>query len=352
MHPMDLLETKMRPSFGITTVGTHLDLPWGMPLHHAVLALLMCTASAAEPTSPAPMCSFPGPVESSLTSFPACFDEGSAARGGACSTSDRPSMAALEAPVSWARGRTKTYIPTGFTGAGDTYDLVVHFHGVDTRVQSAFQASGFEHAVLVSVNLGNGSGPYEDRFAMPGSFAQLLEGLQRAIEQHAPMRSLRLGRVGLSAWSAGYGAIKQILSQQANRERVDAVLLADGLHAGFTDPRTRTIHGPRLAPFVAFAQDAARGEKLMAVAHSAIQTTTYASTTETAAYLTHAVGLAAHPARGEHVGGLELTSSVHEKGFRVDGYEGNDTEAHVDHLANIDDTLLSQLRAWWSKDRS
>ena len=37
----------------------------------------------------------------------------------------------------------------------------------------------------------------------------------------------------LGSWSAGYGAIREILKTPGSCERVDAVLLIDGMHAGY-----------------------------------------------------------------------------------------------------------------------
>ena len=320
-----------------------------MPLFKSLFAVIACSSVAGEPAAPHAVCtqSMDDVIECEVTGFPACFDAADDLEAGEPSLDGPPIEQGLEEPVSWARGRTHTYIPKGFHASDGSYDLLLHFHGVPSRMQPAFQASDLDHAVMVTVNLGVGSGPYEDRFAAPGSFPRLLDAVTHQLARHAPTRDLRLGHVALSAWSAGYGAIRQILRFDDNRDRVDAVLLADGLHAGFANPRTRDIYAPLLEPFVRFAKEASEGGKLMAISHSSIRTRRYASTTETARYLTQAVGLEEEDATGRTLGPMKMTTSARQRGFRVQGFEGADAKAHVDHLARIDDTLLGQLHGWW-----
>jgi hypothetical protein len=339
-----------------------------MPSFDTLFALIACSALAGQTSEPRDACG-PAPepsIQCEVTGFPACFNphgddgmtisalpkldgEPSPTVSALPKLDGEPAPTPLTESVSWARGRTETYIPAGFWSSDGKYDLLLHFHGAPSRVETAFQASDFDHTVLVTVNLGVGSGPYENRFAAPAAFPQLLDSIQRAVAQRAPTKNLRLGRVALSGWSAGYGAIKQILTQAEHRSRVDAVLLADGLHAGFVNPTQRIIYAPKLAPFVAFAEEATQGTKLMVVAHSSIRTTGYASTTETARHLLRSVGLQPHPIKDQQVHGMALTSSVEKRGFHVQGYAGADARAHVDHLAHIDGTLLRQLSAWWTR---
>ncbi|MCU0691760.1 MAG: hypothetical protein MUF54_10195 [Polyangiaceae bacterium] len=320
----------------------------------SLLALLACSAVANVPFVDKLVCGQP-PAKSSAEWKTAQNDELEptdtarlADRARPATFDAEPARRPLAEPIFWARGHTTTYVPSGFVPEDGTYDMLVHFHGVPTRMRPAFQAAGFDHAVLVTVNLGLGSGPYEERFALPAAFPQLLASIERAMDEREATRGLKRGRLALSGWSAGYGAIKQVLAQPAVRDGVDAVLLADGLHAGFVGPYGRTIHALRMAPFVAFAEQAVQGSKLLAIAHSAIRTTTYASTTETARYLAAALGLQTGKADGQRVGSMEMTSRVEQRGFRVHGFAGSDANAHVDHLAHIDETLLGQLRTWWN----
>ena len=65
-------------------------------------------------------------------------------------------------------------------------------------------------------------------------------------------------RIALSGWSAGYGAVFRVLDRERDAVRVDAVLLADGLHASLdqTSKYERHVSIDHMAPFTAFADEA------------------------------------------------------------------------------------------------
>src|SRR5690606_23177846 len=110
------------------------------------------------------------------------------------------------------------------------------------------------NALVYIVNLGIGSGAYEDRWSMPGLFDEALDRIRAAVEKRG-LREPRLRRVALSSWSAGYGAVSKILEVKKNFERIDALMLLDGLHASFVDEKNRTGADPaKLGPFIRYAK--------------------------------------------------------------------------------------------------
>jgi hypothetical protein len=145
---------------------------------------------------------------------------------------------------------------------------------------------------------------------------------------------VRFESVGLSAWSAGYGAVRAILRVPEYYDAVAFVLLIDGLHAGYIKHRPESarpqIVAADLDVFVRLARDAAAGKKTLLVAHSEIVPGTYASTTETADYLLRAAGVqrAAAPRPG-----LPRQLSEARRGkLLVIGYAGTMAADHVDQL--------------------
>jgi hypothetical protein len=173
------------------------------------------------------------------------------------------------------RGRTIS-IPSECQFEKGRYDLVLHFHGANTTVEPIFERSQI-NAVFAVLNWGIGSGAYEDKFGDPGSFERMLNVVQSEVSKHC-QTDVAVGRIALSAWSAGYGAIGKILAREADARRIDAVLLADGLHVGY-EPNARTeLNSLQMEPFTLFSYEAAAGEKLMAITHSAIIPPGYAST--------------------------------------------------------------------------
>lgn len=272
---------------------------------------------------------------------------------GALSMPKNPGLAELEEPVEIIRAGRHVVIPKNCRTSDGTYDVLVHFHGAPTSVKPAFEASGIQ-AILVIVNLGIGSGPYERGYGTDGSLGIMLERVDKLVDKHCPSLGKRSdrtrGKVALSSWSAGYGATYRILANEKDRQLVDAVLLADGLHSGFVDKRRRIMSPLQMAMFDRFAEDAIAGEKLFAITHTGIVTPGYASTTETANYLVKGHDV---PREKTNLAGpresMRQTSHAEKGSFFVTGYAGNDTHAHCDHLYAIGDTLFSKLAARWAR---
>lgn len=240
-------------------------------------------------------------------------------------------------------------LPTGCVAVQGAYDIVLHFHGAPVALESALERSGLD-AALVIVNLGIGSGVYEQAFAAPEAFASFVTDVSASVQRLCP-RARGPRRIALSAWSAGYGAVWRILERSGYDSVIDAVLLADGLHAGFVGPRyQRNLDALKLEPFARFAELARHGEKLFAITHSEIQTIDYGSTTETSRYLLERAGM---NAIAENVPGprpqMRLISQADYGCFHVLGFCGDDKQAHADQLHALGDTLLPYLRERWQK---
>ncbi|MBN1608992.1 MAG: hypothetical protein JW940_20360 [Polyangiaceae bacterium] len=226
------------------------------------------------------------------------------------------------------------------------YDVIIHFHGVYTALEPALARSGLA-AVMVITEDGIGARAYSQKYQFEGSLDWLLRGVQTLMQARCPMPGRRIGRVTLSAWSAGYAAVQQILSWPENFDRVDAVLLEDGLHARLNDDGTVAERDMR--PFVDFAREAVAENRLMAITHSAIVTNGYASTTETTDYLLDALGIERVSESGAvNSYGMVLTSSADEGALHLRGYAGEDRAAHGAHQRAVGITLLPTLRQWWS----
>ena len=259
-----------------------------------------------------------------------------------------PAGTRIEKPARIVRGRKIVSVPRLCRDAGGRYDLVIHFHGAPETIEPVFQRAAID-AVFVVVNLGIGSGPYEDMFMQDGSLATLLDEIDQVVSKACPHPSGARGKVALSAWSAGYGAAYRVLANKKDRELVDAILLSDGLHAGFLDKYRQKMNDGQMAPFDAFAERAVRGDKLFGITHTSIVTPSYASTTETARYLIDRRGLV--PSKMDEPGPrstMKLVAQTDAGAFHVRGYAGQDTDAHCDHLYAMGDTLYPMLRERWA----
>jgi hypothetical protein len=246
-------------------------------------------------------------------------------------------------------GRTDLYIPTFFRAENGKYDLIVHFHGLSAAQESNVERSRV-NAIVATVNVGVGSGPYENVFKEKWTFPNLLKLIDKQVKKSGRARGARLGRLALSAWSAGYGSVSAILRVPSNAKRVDAVMLADGLHTDFVrHSHTKVDDGP-LQKYAAIAEQAKRGEKMFALTHSSITIPRkeYASTTETIGELLKLVDVAKEPTVADGPRGMSETYESHAGDFHVKGFEGTGVKNHIDHIWAMNETMLPYLRARWS----
>jgi hypothetical protein len=170
--------------------------------------------------------------------------------------------------------------------------------------------------------------------------------VERAVAKARGRTRARARYVGLSAWSAGYGAIQTILNHAQGGQRVDAVILLDGLHSGYAG---NTLNEVQLGPFVRFAREAASRKKFLFVSHSSIIPPGYASTTETAHFLIQRVGgepIKASPRPGDPMG-LELIERFSRGNFHVRGYAGNGRLDHCAHVGLYADVLEVHIKPRW-----
>jgi len=224
----------------------------------------------------------------------------------------------------------------------DVVDLVVHFLGAAWLPEQAVAALRRNTAAAV-VNIGAGSGVYHRAFSDPAVFDSLLSGVTRELSAAAG-KPLRVGRVTLSGFSAGHGAIRVILREPRHFARVDAVLLLDGMHTSYVPDATTldkggTLDTTNLVAFAEFARAAMRGEKRFVVTHSEIFPGTFASTTETADWLLRALELKRAPVLAWGPRGMQQLSDVRAGRFEVLGFAGNTGPDHIDHLHGMPEFL-------------
>lgn len=200
--------------------------------------------------------------------------------------------------------------------------LLIHFHGAAWVAEAGAHAWDRRAAVL-GVQLGSGSARYATPLREPGRFQSLLAELERE-------SGTRFPRVYLSGFSAGYGAVREILRDKSNWDRIRGVVLEDGIHSGYNE--SREPEPEPLGPFLDFAREAVRGRHRFLIVHSEVYPGTYGSTTECVSWLLSQLGLRRHPVLRWGPLGMQQLSEVHSGGFRVMGFAGNSAPDHVDHL--------------------
>jgi hypothetical protein len=248
-------------------------------------------------------------------------------------------------------GNVDVFVPAWLEPNDGTYDVVLHFHGL-ARAQESNATAAKLNAVIVSVNLGVASDKYESAFRDPRQFEALLATTRRAVVASKRAKGAKIGRIALSAWSAGFASVSAILKQESARSRVDAVLLADGLHAAYADPKRHLIEEHSLAKYAHLTEQAMRGEKLFVLTHSSIQTNGYANTTDTVGAVLRlaSVEKGAPPASAPRH--MQPLYQVNRGDFHVTGFEGRGVSDHIDHIWAMGETMYPLLAKRWEKKAS
>lgn len=218
------------------------------------------------------------------------------------------------------------------------FDLIIHFHGHDMA------RKGFIAARVPIVFVALSDLDYRSRLSGDGALDHLLSAIETQLAKDREAGTVKVKRIALTSWSGGYEAVRVLLERSA--PRIDSVVLLDGLHAS----HEREKQELSLAPFVEFAKRAARGDAFMMVTHSSIEPGTYASTTETANHLIHAMGGRPLAVEREDALGLELISAFSQGNFHVRGYAGGDKPDHCAHLALMEDATLAIGRRFKLRD--
>ncbi len=254
--------------------------------------------------------------------------------------------------VSLGHG-AELYLPTWFSSAhgtpgAPTYDLVVHYHGLGKLQEANLDRSRLDVAV-VSINLGVGTEAYESACRDRQAFPRLVEHAEKEIEKSERVPGAHLGRIALSAWSAGFVCVSKILNDPSNASRVDAVLLADGFFTSFTNVKKRTVNAAAVEKFVPLATAATRDDKLFALTHTSIPTVDYASVEETVAKLLQLAALEKTPSTATGPKEMRETYTVDRGSFHVKGYDGKGASDHIKQITALGETLYPYLKARWER---
>jgi hypothetical protein len=213
--------------------------------------------------------------------------------------------------------------------------LLVHFLGPSfIAVEAAQRVDG--RMVVATVNLSPGSSAYEQPFRPGETWSRLLRAVDSVIAARTDGRT-SVGPVYLSAFSAGNGAVRAIVADQASARRIAGVVILDGIHTGYEPPRRVLADGGRLDPsnlesLLALARRAVAGEVRMLVTHSEVFPGTFASTTETADWLLSALGVPRTAVLAWGPNGMQQVSEARAGRFTLMGFAGNSAPDHLDHL--------------------
>ncbi|HJP83139.1 MAG TPA: hypothetical protein VJ835_06490 [Fimbriimonadaceae bacterium] len=230
-------------------------------------------------------------------------------------------------------GKYTLFIPDSWQPV-DRPAITVHFHGAAWFAIEEHLRRGLKEPLL-GIYLGEGSSVYQKPFEDPERWPVLLSHVI------AELGGKSISRVDMTSFSAGYGAVRELLKQPGPIAIIHRLVLADSMYASFTSDGDHTPLSAQINPYVEFAKLAIEGKKEFVVTCSQVTTETYANSAACAEELVKKLGgrlmLAdptLPPTRGKD---FPLLSRFDSVGFHVWAYGGTDAMAHMTHPRHIAD---------------
>jgi hypothetical protein len=218
--------------------------------------------------------------------------------------------------------------------------LAFHFHTAVPYAIREYMERGAQHP-LVIFNSGSGSQAYKVPFENTTFFAQLQQqALVECINAGAD-QDAEIAEIEISSFSAGYGAVREILKTPAYVRKITSVILTDSMYAGYADQELGIPVQENIQPFVDFARLANNGTKTFLITYSKVFPETYASTEECAAAIVQQMGGELVTAENQQIletnGNLSypMIARYDHKGLHVWGFAGDDANAHVAHVHSL-----------------
>lgn len=230
------------------------------------------------------------------------------------------------------------FLPSNFSYPNNDANLFIQFRGI---VPQRFSEGGVK-AIVVACDTAGLSAAMQTKFGGASFVPNMIKQAFTIASQKAG-KQIKLARLGLGSFSAGYAPLREHLNNKNVVSMVDSVIVIDGVHYGPVGNPTPVM----MAPYAAYAKLAAANEKMMVISHSALKPT-YCSSTDAANYLikqvqgTRVSVPASEPSQYTYAtrfGKVMKPESRSDVGsFHVEGYkgtQGNDHTEQVDNLGNL-----------------
>jgi len=219
-------------------------------------------------------------------------------------------------------------------------NVFVHFHGPMWLSKEHFYCAHPENSIHINISFQGLSGVYSKPFSDETLFQKILNEALEKTKEKVGIKELTVDKIYISSFSAGFGAVREILKKDEYYDKIAALIMADSIYAGYVDEeKLRVADAVDMKDFLRFAQESAISKKTMFVSHSYIDTKVYASTVDTANFLIAGIGEKRKKVREYNSRGMKLISRCDKWNFFVRGYEGDIAQMHMAHLYAIGEFL-------------
>jgi len=237
------------------------------------------------------------------------------------------------------------FLPAGWTNTvSSNAVLYVHFHTAPWfPIQEHVRRGATEPLAVFA--LGEGSSTYRAAFEDTNRLARVLALVESELQKRSGL-SARISVVDVSSFSAGYGAVRELIKSPAYFKIVRRIVLLDSMYAGLEPEQNGSTNRRPLAAqidvWLPFAKAAMRGEKTFAITHSQVPTSGYASSAECALALLANLGVNADAVATNSIPAANdpnfpLLKRADAGGLHIWSYGGTEAQAHMTHARHMAD---------------
>ncbi len=231
-------------------------------------------------------------------------------------------------PIIVGDAQATLFIPEGWKPKARNR-VAIHFHSAAWYVVSQYQAAKFPDPVLVC-NFGQGSTVYARPFASNAlSFDPWKKSLEFALKG-------KLGNLVVTSFSAGFGAVRELIKQPDFLNRLEAVVLSDSMYGSFSTPRT--VDPAYAKCWIPLLERGVNGRTHVVVTCSSIAPDTYAGTHEVSKAVLELMGRQMVSV-SHSTGDQRLFRRYDERKLHVWHYEGISPVAHMTQARHMADVL-------------
>ena len=193
-------------------------------------------------------------------------------------------------------GRSSSRAPTTSAPA-NVADVIVHFHGDPQTFWNNAKWANL-NAIIVTVNYSGLSSAYTNAVLdnyRPVSNRSSTRRSPKSVPNPTSPTIYQWDKIAVSSFSAGYGAVREILKSSTYRDKIDSLLAADSLYASTAGDGTPL--DSQMADYKTFATLRKERPKTFLFSHSQVLTFTYENTAETGDELMQYLGIISHQLR-------------------------------------------------------
>jgi len=215
--------------------------------------------------------------------------------------------------------------------------LTIHFHSAIWHALQEHVDRGVTGPVIAFYP-GEGSSVYAQSFQDPERLKRWMERTLSELKSRGWPADARIKAIDISSFSAGYGAVRELVKDPSAFALIRRVVLADSMYGSLmVGIETRTPLAEHVLVWKPLAEAAMKGEKTFAITFSQVPTPSYASSSEMAGALVEALGEKFVAVSSTNDPDYPLLKRFDKGRFHVWGYIGEDGQAHMTHARHLAD---------------